>query len=103
MSRVELHEYSLVYSPMREVLSSLCKCVLAVSTHRDSPVEHDRKLVECCAPVADRHCPPLADVFQRQIEQLKHRLIIREQRAVLTHLAQRHIQRLNGVLPVDGT
>lgn len=53
------------------------------AAQRHPPLEDDRKLVDRAPPVLDRHRPTLADVPQPQVQQLEHRLVAGEQRAVL--------------------
>jgi hypothetical protein len=74
---------------------------LVESAHQDSSFEQDGALIERRTPVPNRHCPPLADIFQSQVHQLEHRLIVREQRAILAHFAQCPVQRLYRVGRVD--
>src|SRR5205823_6393672 len=47
----------------------LCKRVLVESAHRHPIVEKYSELIQCRAPVWERHCPSLADIFQRQVHQ----------------------------------
>ena len=52
-------------------------------------------------PIADGQRPLLADVVERQVEQLQHRLIARKRAPVLSQLVQAHIHRLNSVGRLD--
>jgi hypothetical protein len=50
---------------------------------------------------ADGHRPLLADVAQRQKEQLEQRLVTGKRSPVLGDLSQAHVDRLNGIGRVD--
>ena len=64
---------------------------------RDSVAELNDKPVERRAPVEDRHGPLLGNPLQRQIIKLEQRFLVGKDAAVFADLAQRAIERLNGV------
>ena len=61
----------------------------------------DRELVNCEAPVPDRHGPFLHDIFQAHKEQFKRRFVAGEAVSGFGDFSQRIIQRFYGVCCID--
>src|SRR5579875_982288 len=63
--------------------------------------ECNGKAIESRFPVVKRHGPLPGDVLEWQVDDLKGRFIGGKNPMVARHLAQGHVQRLNGVGGVD--
>ena len=64
---------------------------------RDPILKLDTKPIQRGLPVSNRHIPFLADVSQRQVEQLAQRLVAGKRAPVLGNLAQTHVHRFDGI------
>ena len=61
---------------------------------RDPVLKLNTKPIQSRLPVPNRHVPFLADISQRQVEQLAQRLVAGKRAPVLGNLAQTHVHRL---------
>lgn len=63
--------------------------------------EQNNKMRQSSLPIFDRSTPSLCNIIHRQIHQFEHRVLIRENSLGFNHLAQRAIERLNGIRGMD--
>ena len=64
---------------------------------RDPVLKLNTKPIQRSLPVPNRHVPFLANISQRQVEQIAQRLIAWKRSTILCNLAQAHVHRLNGI------
>ncbi len=86
----------------RRVLGvSIILCKRSMLEDRHSVLEDNRKAIECCPPIFDRHRPARSNITKRKIEQFQRGFICRKRAAIFNDLSQTHIRGFHCVGRID--